>query len=79
MTIVYVFQSESEPEHYYIGTTDDLPRRIKEHDSAAYGHTLKHRPWRLNVAIQFSDPMKAEAFETHLKSGSGRSFARRHF
>jgi predicted GIY-YIG superfamily endonuclease len=79
MTIVYLLQSMKDPTRYYVGRTTDLPERLKQHNSAEYGHTLKFRPWKLIVSIAFEDPVKAEAFEHYLKSGSGRAFAKKHF
>jgi len=37
------------------------------------------RPWRVVVALEFADARRAVEFEKHLKSGSGRAFATRHF
>ena len=79
MTFVYVLQSEMDPEAYYVGLTNDLTRRLEEHNSGKSVHTNKYRPWKLVVSIGFSDPAKAAKFESYLKSGSGRAFAKRHF
>jgi hypothetical protein len=38
-----------------------------------------YAPWELVVSVSFPDNRQALAFERHLKSGSGRAFARRHF
>ena len=77
--IVYVLQSVPNPSRYYVGRTDYLDVRVAEHNSGLSPHTSHHRPWRLVVFIQFGNFSKAEAFERYLKSGSGRSFAKRHF
>jgi hypothetical protein len=37
------------------------------------------RPWNLVAAFYIPDGSVARAFERHLKSGSGRAFAKRHF
>ncbi|MGB8356846.1 MAG: hypothetical protein WCD79_23315 [Chthoniobacteraceae bacterium] len=42
-------------------------------------HTSKYRPWIVQVAIAFEDRTKAAAFETYLKSHSGRAFTKKHF
>jgi putative endonuclease len=79
MTTVYLLESQKDPDHYYVGRTTNLEERLKQHNSADQGHTVKFRPWKLVVAIQFDDAAKAEAFELYLKSGSGRAFSKKHF
>lgn len=79
MHYVYVLQSAADPDRFYIGRTTDLKRRIEEHNSAKSTHTRKYLPWKLSIYIAFSDTKKAEMFERYLKSGSGRSFAKKHF
>ena len=79
MTIVYLIQSQQDPSRYYVGITENLEERLRRHNSDEKGSTKKLRPWKLVVAIQFIDRLKAEAFERYLKSGSGRAFAKRHF
>ncbi len=41
-------------------------------------HCRKFAPWELACYFAFSDHGKADKFETYLKSGSGRAFAKRH-
>ena len=79
VTFVYVLQSEIDPEAYYTGLTSDVTRRLDEHNNGHSIHTNKYRPWKLAVPVGFADPAKAAKFETYLKSGSGRAFAKRHF
>jgi putative endonuclease len=76
---VYLLVSESDPTRHYTGITDDLDERLRHHNSGASPHTAKYRPWRIKTYVAFSDDQKAIAFESYLKSGSGREFARRHF
>ena len=79
MNYVYVLQSEADAGRYYVGLTTDLKRRFDEHNSGKSIHTNKHRPWKLAIYLAFPDRDKAERFERYLKSGSGRSFAKKHF
>jgi len=79
MRSVYLLRSTSHPEQRYIGSTDDLRRRLIDHNAGASIHTAKFGPWRLVLAIVFQDDARAIAFERYLKSGSGAEFARRHF
>ena len=46
----YVYVLENPPGRFYIGHTDDLPRRLVEHNDpgrAKSKYTAKHGPWRL--------------------------------
>ena len=78
MFYVYLLQSQPAPDQYYVGLTTDLRRRFADHNSGKASHTSKFMPWRLLAYIAFPEQAKAVAFERHLKSGSGRAFARRH-
>lgn len=62
----------------YIGITHDLKNRLKGHNSGESIHANKYIPWNLMTYIAFDSKDKAYAFERYLKSGSGRSFAKRH-
>ena len=73
---VYILRSKNWPDRYYTGFTNDLHRRLAEHNSGHVGHTRKFRPWIVKTAIAFEDRQRARAFEAFLKSGSGRTFTR---
>jgi putative endonuclease len=75
---VYIFQSEINPERFYTGLTDDLRRRVKNHNSGRVLHTTKWRPWRLKTYIAFPNRIRAVQFEPYLKSASGRAFIKHH-
>jgi len=79
MHYVYILESESNPGRHYVGSTTDVPRRVKEHNDGKSVHTVKFRPWKLVAYVAFEDRDKAFKFERYLKSGSGRAFAKRHF
>ena len=79
MKYVYLLESISLPEKRYVGLTSNLTKRIKEHNAGKSPYTEAFKPLKLVVAIKFSDDQKADAFERYLKSGSGNSFAKRHF
>jgi predicted GIY-YIG superfamily endonuclease len=76
---VYVLRSVAEPAHYYVGLTSHVTERLATHNSGGSVHTAARRPWKLVVAVEFSNESSALAFENYLKSGSGRAFAKRHF
>jgi predicted GIY-YIG superfamily endonuclease len=75
---VYVLKNSESPPQYYTGLTSDLARRLAEHNQGGCIHTAKHRPWSIDVIIEFSDERRAVTFERYLKSGSGVAFAKRH-
>jgi len=63
----------------YVGQTRDLKARITEHNSGKCAHMERYRPWHLICYLGFAEERKAIAFERCLKSGSGKTFLRRHF
>jgi putative endonuclease len=77
--IVYIIRSDVNPSRHYVGITNDLPSRLHWHNHGPSGHTLAHRPWSIVVSLEFPTEKAAVRFEKYLKSGSGRSFATRHF
>lgn len=79
MFYVYLIRSISSPEHRYIGMTDDLPKRLKQHNAGYSFHTSKYTPWQLINYFAFSSRNAAAKFEQYLKTGSGQAFANRHF
>jgi predicted GIY-YIG superfamily endonuclease len=76
---VYILESVTNPEHFYVGLTDNLYERLRKHNADEVPHTSKFKPWVIKTAIAFRDRERASAFEHYLKSGSGRAFARKHF
>ena len=79
MYYTYILQSEQDPERFYIGYTDDLKRRLAEHNARKCSHTSKYGPWMIKSYFAFQRKETAQKFEGYLKTGSGREFARRHF
>ncbi|MDY6792945.1 MAG: GIY-YIG nuclease family protein [Thermodesulfobacteriota bacterium] len=75
MYFVYLIQSIHFPDQKYIGLTSNLNNRIQAHNDGRSPHTSKFKPWKLVTYLVFSEKSKATAFESYLKSGSGRAFA----
>ena len=73
---VYILHSES-GEHFYVGFTEELNSRLKDHNRGKVPHSAKFRPWRIKTAIAFTDRGRAIEFERYLKSPSGRAFAKK--
>ena len=77
MKYVYLLQSIAHPDETYVGLTDDLRARFSAHNAGHSPHTNKYKPWRLVSYVAFSDRHKAVEFERHLKTASGRAFAKK--
>ena len=63
---------------YYIGCTDDLENRLKRHQKGHIPATANRLPVKLNFYFVVKDKYLAFSFEKYLKSGSGRTFIKRH-
>ena len=73
MFYAYVLKSEKTGHNYY-GSTNDLDRRLKEHN---FGHTkaTKYiRPLKLVYFEKFDTLVEARKRELYFKSGRGREF-----
>ena len=78
MKYVYLLRSLSNSKETYIGLTDNLNRRLEEHNAGKSPHTSRNLPWRIEVVVRFENDQKAADLERYLKSGSGHAFANRH-
>jgi putative endonuclease len=79
MTYVYLIESVYYQGQRYAGITDDLRQRLAHHNEGKSPHTRKFKPWNLVVYVGFADEQTARGFEKYLKSGSGKTFLKRHF
>jgi putative endonuclease len=74
---VYVLVSATTGKRY-IGQTDDLQRRLSEHNNPAHNprkHTSRNvGPWCLVHSEQFANRADAMRREKFLKSGAGRAW-----
>lgn len=75
MHYVYLIESVKTPAKRYIGYSDDLKQRIKDHNAGKNVSTAPFRPWELKTYLAFPTKPKALSFERYLKSGSGHAFA----
>ena len=78
MFIVYILVSKINQARHYIGITQNLEERLKEHNAGKVGYTKHYTPWKIETYITFSNRELAIKFEKYLKSGSGHSFLKRH-
>jgi len=76
MHYVYIIQSQKDGS-YYIGSTKDLRRRLREHDLGDVRFTSSKTPYDLIWYCAFKTKKKAIDFEKYLKQGSGFAFTRK--
>jgi len=79
MFYVYILRSLKNTEKFYVGYTTNLKERLVDHNGGESTYSSKYKPWALETYIAFKEKDKATAFEKYLKSGSGRSFSKKHF
>ncbi len=73
MYVVYVIRSKSN-NRKYIGQTNNLDRRIDEHNTRKHRFTSGKGPWELVYQESFATRTEAMRREKFLKSGKGREF-----
>lgn len=64
---------------FYIGCTSDLKDRVKRHKAGQVDSTKYRLPVSLDFYFAIDNKFRAFAFEKYLKSGSGRTFIKKHF
>jgi len=80
MYYVYILTSLKAKDRFYIGLTNNLERRLKEHDDPKDdNYRYRYRPWKLEAYVVFQNHAAAKKFESYLKTSSGRTFLKRHF
>jgi putative endonuclease len=75
---VYILKNGDAPPRYDTGATSNVVARLADHNAGRCDSTARHRPWTIDVVIEFADEQRAVAFERYLKSGSGVAFSHRH-
>ncbi|MBK7288955.1 MAG: GIY-YIG nuclease family protein [Chitinophagaceae bacterium] len=73
MIFVYAIKSLSR-NYLYVGMTNNLERRIAEHNNGENKSTKAYRPFKLIYSETFPDRISARAKEKYLKSGIGKEF-----
>ena len=72
---VYVMKSQKDG-RFYKGMTNNLERRIYEHNKGKHKSTRPFCPWILVYHEEYNSREEARKRELYLKSGSGREFIR---
>ncbi|OGI68716.1 endonuclease [Candidatus Nomurabacteria bacterium RIFCSPHIGHO2_01_FULL_42_15] len=70
--IVYALKNKEK--RVYVGMTNNLMRRFKEHNSGYVFSTKIHRPWELLYTEEVLSRGEARKREKLLKSGFGKEF-----
>jgi len=58
----------------YVGSTNDIARRLTEHNSGKVDSTKNRTPFNLEAYFAVKDKSTAIDLEKYLKTGSGRAF-----
>ncbi len=58
----------------YIGQTNDVERRLTEHNSGNHRYTKRYIPWSVIYTEKFNTRAEAMQREKELKSQKGREF-----
>ncbi len=69
---VYILKSDAN-ESYYIGSTKDIYKRLKLHNSGMVTSTKRYMPWRLVYNMEYPSLSDAREKETQIKSWKKRS------
>jgi putative endonuclease len=68
---IYILKSISY-EKTYVGLTNDLQRRLREHNNGKSIYTNKFKPWRIIYTEEAESLKNARVREKYFKSASGR-------
>ena len=70
---VYVIQSEHDGT-YYVGSTQDIEKRLERHNQGRSKYTKPKRPWKLIYSEKHPDRSCAMKRETEIKRRKDRDF-----
>jgi putative endonuclease len=73
MWYVYILKSAIDNK-LYVGSTNDIARRLTEHNSGKVDSTKSRTPLRVEAYFAVKDKPRAVALERYFKTGSGRAF-----
>ena len=72
MHYVYIIYSQK-VDKYYIGSTSDIPGRIRRHNQSNKGFTSIGKPWSLVYQEEFETKTEAIQRESELKKWKNRT------
>jgi len=67
---LYILKS-LEHEKTYVGITNDLERRLNEHNNGKSNYTRKFKPWKIFYKEELNDRKTAREKEKYYKSSAG--------
>ena len=73
MFFVYIIRSETDG-RFYVGFSEDIERRLYEHNIGKTFSTKGYRPWKLFFTEAYATRAEARDREVYLKSGVGKEF-----
>ena len=77
MFYVYILQSIEDPEIFYTGSTQDIERRLEEHNSSRNTGWTKNRKWKIVYLEAYLSRKYALRREKALKSGRAKIATRK--
>ena len=75
----YVYILLCSDQTYYVGLTENIKKRIKEHKSGLTDYTKYRLPIKIYWIGIFRNKKLAANFEQYLKTGSGNAFFKKRF
>ena len=63
----------------YVGSTNDLKRRVASHDRGQVDSTKSNLPVKLRVYVAVETRFVARRLERYFRSGSGKAVAKKRF
>ncbi|MDH5767762.1 MAG: GIY-YIG nuclease family protein [Nitrospirota bacterium] len=76
MYYVYILHSQQDNK-FYTGYTNNLQRRIEEHEAGNVESTKNRRPLKLIYYEAYTEKEDAQNREVFLKSGSGKRYLKK--
>ncbi len=76
MFFVYVLYSDGF-DKYYVGLSENVDKRLKEHNEGQNKSTKPYIPWRVVHLEEYKTRNEARTREKYLKSASGRRWRRK--
>ena len=61
----------------YVGMTENVERRLDQHNSGKSRSTKAYRPWTLFYAEKLPDRLRAREREKYLKGGAGKEYLKK--
>jgi putative endonuclease len=75
----YVYFLKLSNNDIYVGSTNDLRRRVKSHNDGHVASTRTHLPIALKAYVAVETEGLARALERYFKTGSGKAVAKKRF